>query len=30
VAVGLRLFLVDGEDTPLFEARSVAFEAAGS
>ena len=26
VAVGLRLFLVDGEDTPLFEARSVEFE----
>ncbi len=26
VAVGLRLFLVDGEDKPLFEARSVEFE----
>jgi type VI secretion system protein ImpE len=26
VAVGLRLFLVDGEDRPLFEARSVEFE----
>jgi type VI secretion system protein ImpE len=26
VAVGLRLFLVDGEDTPLFEARSVEFD----
>jgi type VI secretion system protein ImpE len=26
VAVGLRLFLVDGEDKPLYEARSVEFE----
>jgi type VI secretion system protein ImpE len=26
VAVGLRLFLVDGEDKPLFEARSVEFD----
>ncbi len=26
VAVGLRLFLVDGEDKPLYEARSVQFE----
>jgi type VI secretion system protein ImpE len=26
LTVGLRLFLVDGEDTPLFEARSVEFD----
>lgn len=29
LAVGLRVFLVDGEDKPLFEARSVEFDHAG-
>lgn len=29
LAVGLRVFLVDGEDKPLFEARSVEFDGAG-
>ena len=29
-AVGLRVFLVDGEDKPLFEARSVEFEKPGA
>jgi protein involved in temperature-dependent protein secretion len=28
-AAGLRMFLVDGEERPLFEARAVEFEAAG-